>query len=217
MSAIEVVRDLRGAFGPVRDQGPYRQTCLALAASDLHTAVRGGGAPLSAEYLFFHAQRRAGRPETQPARLDAVLAALEHEGQPLEAVWPYASAEPAPASWAPPGEVGELFRRPGFEAAAALDQLVAWIDQGRPGLAGLTLSSAFLDPDDDGVVDPPPWEVPEPTVRHAVVAVGHGQLAGRPALLVRNSWGTGWGDGGYGWLSERFLKPRLLAIAVLEA
>jgi cathepsin L len=32
---------------------------------------------------------------------------------------------------------------------------------------------------------------------HAVVAVGYGTEAGTPYYLVRNSWGTSWGDAGY--------------------
>jgi C1A family cysteine protease len=31
----------------------------------------------------------------------------------------------------------------------------------------------------------------------------------RGALLTRNSWGTGWGDGGYGWLPEAYVKEQL--------
>jgi KDEL-tailed cysteine endopeptidase len=34
-------------------------------------------------------------------------------------------------------------------------------------------------------------------VNHAVVAVGFGNADGKDYWLVRNSWGTGWGEGGY--------------------
>jgi hypothetical protein len=38
---------------------------------------------------------------------------------------------------------------------------------------------------------------------------------GTPAILIRNSWGPGWGLEGHAWLTERFLAPRLFATANL--
>ena len=60
MSEIIVLRDLRKHFGDARDQGP-RPTCLSFAASDAHAALRTGWTPLSCEFAFYQAQRRAGR------------------------------------------------------------------------------------------------------------------------------------------------------------
>ncbi|MCA9248454.1 MAG: C1 family peptidase [Planctomycetales bacterium] len=47
---------------------------------------------------------------------------------------------------------------------------------------------------------------------HALVAVGYDDrrlCATRGALLVRNSWGTRWGDSGYGWLPYSFVEQQL--------
>lgn len=79
----------------------------------------------------------------------------------------------------------------------------------------LQLSAAFFRPDINGVVDPAHGEVPEPERRHAVIAVGHGTVGGQRSILVRNSWGDRWAAGGYAWLTEAFLGPRLYAAAKL--
>lgn len=71
MATIAIAVDLRGHFGPVRDQGD-RPTCLAFAASDSHAGLRPGWAPLSCEFAFYHAQRRAGRSPAQGAVLPAM-------------------------------------------------------------------------------------------------------------------------------------------------
>ena len=119
MSAnIKVIHDLRHMFGPVRDQG-QRPTCLAFAASDTHAGMRPGWEPLSSEFAFYRAQRRAGRPPTTGAILAHMLDALRLDGQPLEAGWPYQSATPASAAtWVPPLSPGPLFGRDGYQNPA---------------------------------------------------------------------------------------------------
>jgi hypothetical protein len=215
MSTIAASVDLKSLFGPVRDQGP-RPTCLAFAASDAHAALRGFWAPLSCEYAFYQAQRRAGRPPSKAALLSSMLVALREDGQPEESGWPYLAATPSDLlSWAPPAEVGPLFRRAGVPSGPSVDQLVRELDQGRPVIVMLTLSRSFYSPTAEAVVDPASGEAPEPGRRHAVIAVGHGTVDGRRAILVRNSWGARWGEAGHGWLTERFLSPRIFAAATL--
>ncbi len=46
---------------------------------------------------------------------------------------------------------------------------------------------------------------------HVVLVVGFDDAypagpAGPGALLIRNSWGIGWGDNGYGWLPYQYLS-----------
>lgn len=215
MSAIVVSVDLRSMFGPARNQGS-RPTCMAFAASDAHAALRQGCVPLSCEYAFYHAQKRSNRPPTKGALLSAMLDTLAQDGQPHEEGWPYLSATPSDtASWSPPDPVGPLFGRAGTKSRHDFDRIVAALDLGRPVIVLTMLSRAFFNPSADAVVHPASNEAPEPERRHAVIAVGHGTVGRHRAILIRNSWGPRWGDGGYGWLTEAFLTPRTFAAADL--
>jgi Papain family cysteine protease len=213
--AIEIATDLRGLFGAVRDQGS-RPTCLAFAASDTHAGLRDGWTALSCEFAFYHAQRRAGRPPTHGALLKPMLEALCQDGQPGEDGWPYLTVIPSDHSqWTPPATVGALFGRAGMTGAPELDLIISTLDSQRPLMVLTKLSQSFYKPDADGVVHPIPGEQPNPSLRHAVVAVGHGTVDRQTAILVRNSWGASWGVDGHAWLTEAFLKPRIFGTAIL--
>lgn len=209
MTGIRVLRDLRTGFGIVRDQGA-RPTCLAFAASDAHAAARGSPwSPLSAEWAYYHAVRRDGGGPASGATLSGMLDALRFDGQPAEARWPYdGEADPDHAVWAPPAGPHELFRRDSRRSGAAVRDVIDLIEADTPALLIVTISDAFFAPDARGVVDA--GEPPDPTRVHALVAVGHGLLSDdAAAVLVRNSWGDGWGVGGHAWLAEGYLAPRL--------
>ena len=54
----------------------------------------------------------------------------------------------------------------------------------------------------DGII--PDWNAPNGG--HAVTLAGYRQTANGKQFLVHNNWGTSWGDGGYGWLSEAMVQ-----------
>jgi hypothetical protein len=124
--------------------------------------------PLSCEYAFYQAQRRAGRAPNTGALLSSMLEALRKDGQPEESGWPYLSATPADeASWAPPREIGKLFGRNGATATHSIDRVIQELDQGRSVIVLTMLSRAFYQRNPQGVVDPAAGEQPEPDRRHA--------------------------------------------------
>lgn len=213
---VNILVDLRSLFGPIRDQGA-RPTCLAFAASDTHAALRAGWDPLSCEFAFYHAQKRTGRPPTKGAFLEDMLAALREEGQPVETGWPYLTHLPADLSlYCPPTSVGKCYGRHGEQPTRGIDRICAALDDGSPVIVLSALTQSYFSPPSTGVIDHIDGDAIYPAPRHAMIAVGYGNASGARVVLVRNSWGPTWGQGGYCWLTEGFLSKHMFASAILR-
>jgi len=144
------------------------------------------------------------------------LDVLRYDGQPEEQGWPYLPTNPKDtSSWQPPTDFGELFGRNSVQLSTHVDALVEAMNQGNAVIVLLYLSQSFFMPNAQALVHPTPRESAERSQRHAVIALGHGTSGAERFILVRNSWGTGWGSDGHAWLSETFLSTRLFAAASL--
>lgn len=205
--------DLRPSLLPVRYQG-RRPSCLAFASSTAHEHLALFAEHLCVEYLFFHAVARTpGQNPHAGTTMAAAAAALVDEGQPAESAWPYTSDQLTP--WTPPAIASTLHKAIMTPGALDFAGVVAALDAGAPVVLGLVITDSFYRPDGTGRV---PIRAPD-TERggHAVLAVGHGidEGAGEPALLIRNSWGLGWGQGGYAWLPRAYVDRQLYETALL--
>lgn len=211
--SITATVDLRPLFGAARNQS-VRPTCTAFACSDLHASCRQPWTALSCEYAFQKGVRRQGTTPYGGVYLHHMLDVIEHDGQPVEAAWPYLVAVPSDLTkWIPPGAIGSLFYGLGQSLKGDLAAVRAELDQNRPTLIVMTISNGFYVPDSDGVIDSA--EVVDPSRIHALVAVGYGVCGQETFTLVRNSWGPAWGLQGYGWISDRYLAPRLQQFATI--
>lgn len=203
--SIQATVDLSGLLGPARCQG-QRSTCMAFAMSDLNR--RGSGAPnvLSAEFLY----RAAGAltPGWVPGNGLRTVEAIEAThvlGQPFEIHFPYENADPVGVDHPVPPAGQTLFTSKFAHRAPGLQAIVGELNQGH--VVGLvTRVTIGLFTPVNGVVAHDVNVIPDQY--HAMLAVGWGvaTATGVSHLLVRNSWGVGWGLAGHAWLPEPFVQ-----------
>jgi hypothetical protein len=106
---------------------------------------------------------------------------------------------------------------------AQLDQAVAFLDQDVPVAAGLlwpkTFQTQVIDGMDVMVVPTAAdkWNVVEDG--HTVVLVGYGWGSNYPGggyFIFRNSWGSGWGDQGYGYMPFEYILKYANDLCVMD-
>jgi len=212
--SIDIIKDLRPLFGGARNQGD-RPTCVAFAFSDTHAALRDSTEDMSAEHLHYHSVKRDPSGNFEEAAIPFfAMQALQHDGQCVEAGWPYLEVLPTDLKvYRPPPTATPAYRRKAEICDPKIDHLVDALDNNRPAILTLLLGQRFYEPQ-HGIVLPGPDD--DDTDYHAVVAVGYGEKGAERAILIRNSWGNDWGENGYAWLTEPYLVPRLHEASLLS-
>jgi hypothetical protein len=220
--------DLREPWWSVLDQGSTAG-CVGWAVADAlsYYLVRAGMLPAeggdrpSARYLWQAAK------EMDPY-VDFPTTFVAGEGTSIEAalhvarIWGVAleSEIPSTSTALYAGRARDLF------AKAAGRRIVGHIGLGedlnhwrrwlasrkRPIVARIWADEAFLAAKGETIETYDPRKV---QFAHAVQIVGYriphdGQTDPTPAFLVKNTWGTGWGQGGYAWIRERHARKQFL-------
>ena len=135
--------------------------------------------------------------------ISEALDLLKTTGAPTLSDYPYLENDCArPAN---PEQVrsGAEFRISGWSGVDAkkLDDAKGQLARGNPVVFGMEVSDSFENLSGPGTYD----DVASPrTGGHAMVLVGYSER--RQAFKVMNSWGTGWGEGGFGWVSYRAIR-----------
>lgn len=130
--------------------------------------------------------------------MSAVLRAAEEDGQCDESAWPYGDAAATDAK-------ATYYRAPGAARTRSglVDAARKGLGDGSASLLVLRVTDAWFGVGNDGVI-PAPGVVDQLEGLHAVAAVGYDDS--RKQLIIRNSWGSGWGDGGYALLAYEYLE-----------
>jgi C1A family cysteine protease len=221
--------DLRPYCSPIENQGSLG-SCTANATVGLveYFERRAHGRFIDASRLFLYKATRDLLHWTGDtgAYLRSTMGALALFGVPPEEYWPYNIArfdiEPSSFlfSFAANYKAIKYYRLDptGTSPAALLTRIKANLASGLPPIFGFTVYSSISQAANSGKI-PYPANGDRVVGGHAMLVVGYddqmtitNSVSGASttgALIVRNSWGTGWGDHGYGYLPYDFVIHRL--------
>lgn len=204
--SIQIKVDLRTNHCDIRNQGE-RPTCLAFALSDLNCAQHAETSPFSAEYLYANAVK--GMPGWRPGdglTLECGLSSVLSPGQPKEEVHAYTADEPS----VPLQDLAvydNMYTNKFVRMEPSVQTILESLNSGRSIGLVISMTYEFYIPDEkSGLISFRDAALPHQ--RHAVLAVGYGRLQDTDEvhILIRNSWGEGWGKNGYAWLSRQHVE-----------
>ena len=208
--------DLRAQCPPPYDQGQLG-SCTANAiggALQFLEGKEGAPAPVMPSRLFIYYNERALEGSTgsdSGAQIRDGIKTVAREGFCPESEWPYDVAafatRPSAGCYrdALKDRVSQYLR-----LTPATVPLLTCLASGFPFVFGFSVYESF---ESQAVGQTGVAQLPGPGERlvggHAVVAVGYDQPAGR--FIVRNSWGSSWGMGGYFTMPFHYLTDPMLA------
>jgi C1A family cysteine protease len=222
--------DLRPSCSEIKDQGRLG-SCTAHAGVGLveYFENRAFGQHIDASRLFLYKATRNLMKTTGDtgAFLRTTMQALVIFGVPPEAYYPYIipefEQEPSAFLYAFAQSYSAIsyyrLDPSGTPKSELLNRIKTYLATGLPSMFGFTCYSSLFQ---QGALGKIPFPSASESVEggHAIVAVGYddnlkikntspGGIETTGALLIRNSWGEGWGEKGYGWLPYEYVLSGL--------
>lgn len=225
---LPATKDLRQWCSPIEDQEDIG-SCTANAGVGLieYFERRAFGKHIDASRLFLYKTTRnlLFLEGDTGAYLRSTMAALTLFGVPPEDYYPYITSEfdsEPPAfcyAYAQNYQALSYYRldTAGTSNSALVTKIKTAVAANLPSVFGFTVFNSYSQAETNGGSFPYPTNSEYIVGGHAVMVVGYddskkikntfsGGIETTGAFLIRNSWGTGWGNAGYGWLPYRYVS-----------
>jgi C1A family cysteine protease len=212
--------DLTGQCPPVYDQGQLGScTANAIGAAHEFAQMKQGlpaPSPFTPSRLFIYYNERViehSVASDSGAQIRDGMKVVNNQGVCPEDEWPYDIAKFADQPPQTDYTDALNYTATSYQAVAqTLNQLKGCLFEGYPFVFGIVVYESFPMQTTTGDVPlPGPGEGgPDggPPAGHAILAVGYDDA--EQHFLFRNSWGTGWGNAGYGTLPYLYVtRPDL--------
>ncbi|CAJ1337231.1 unnamed protein product [Effrenium voratum] len=214
--------DLRPYMTTVEDQS-QTNSCCANAVAGAYEYINKRHAMQTGEktedvsrlFIYFVGRKKdqqmfredtAIAPKDEGMSLGGAISALQLKGACMESNWPFAldrvNEKPSDScfSEAMRYKISESRKVP-----VDLETMRKCLAEGHPIVFGLKLTAQFFKPlRGGGIVTPDPGD-PQSSKHglHAMLIVGYNNR--QKVFIVRNSWGTSWGDRGYGYVPYDYI------------
>lgn len=202
--------DLREWDSPVEDQGTLG-SCVSHAMTSCYELMIKHNSPadfveLSRLYAYYHTRvlEESVNNDAGVVYLRNALKAAEKYGICREELWPYSidkfKDQPTPNCYLD----GLKHKVTLYQSVDSELEVFEAISDFKPILVGMTVYDSFITINNKNPVMPMPGEYDFVVGGHAVAVVGY-SLPNKQ-FLIKNSFGTDWGDNGYCWMPFDYFK-----------
>lgn len=205
--------DLRpNATFPLYDQGELGSCTANSIGSAIQFILRKQGKPEfipSRLFIYYNERRMEGTIGSDAgAMIRDGIKSVNRLGVTNEDIWPYIIdkfTQKPPSQAYNEAKLHQVIQY--SRIVQDLDQMKSCLAEGYPFVFGFAVYNSFFKA--QGGQIPMPTKDEQLMGGHAVLAVGYDQATSR--FTVRNSWGPGWGDGGYFYIPYEYLTNTDLA------
>ena len=201
--------DLRQYCSPIEDQGNLGSCTGNAVAGAIELLDKRGGRTLDVSRLFIYYYERLLEGTVNydsGAYIRDGIRATNKYGAPLESLWPYNinkfKTVPTQAAITDGAKRKVML----YERAADFNACIDALNNGFPVIIGFDVYSSFETTAvaRTGMMPYPNTSKESLLGGHAVLIVGYNNATQR--FIVRNSWGTNWGDKGYFYMPYQVIQ-----------